>query len=84
MRIYMQTPISEDQTLRFYHLLLQRDLLGGWMLTREWGLQGSSGRSRREHYDERDAAVEALIAARDAQIRRGYRVVFANLQDSEA
>ncbi|MES9937792.1 MAG: hypothetical protein ABW153_15205, partial [Sedimenticola sp.] len=29
MRIYMQTPHIPEQPLRFYHLHLQQDLLGG-------------------------------------------------------
>ena len=41
MRIYMQTLHSPEQPLRFYHLHLQPDLLDGWNLVRESGLQGS-------------------------------------------
>jgi predicted DNA-binding WGR domain protein len=77
MRIYMQTVPSAEQPLRFCHLLLQQDLLGGWTLVRESGRQGGSGRVRRDHYPSRDAAEEALIRARDQHANRGYRVVFA-------
>lgn len=77
MRIYMQTPPSEDSPPRFYHLFLQSDLLDGWTLVREWGFQGSPGRVVRDHFPTREAAEDALMRHRDAQLGRGYRVVFA-------
>ncbi len=76
MRIYMQIPAVDERVPRFYHLLLQEDLLEGWVLVREWGQQGSSGKVKREHFASREAAEQALVEARDAQLRRGYRVVF--------
>jgi len=77
VRIYMQTPPIPDTPLRFCHLLLQQDLLGGWTLVRESGRQGGSGRVRRDHFPNRDEAETALIKARDQQAQRGFRVVFA-------
>lgn len=73
----MQTLPSSDAPLRFCHLLLQQDLLGGWTLVREAGRQGGSGRVRREHFATRDEAEAALIRERDQHGRRGFRVVFA-------
>ncbi len=77
MRIYMQTVPTGEAPLRFCHLLLQQDLLGGWTLVRESGRQGGSGRVRRDHYATRDEAEAALIREREQHGRRGYRVVFA-------
>lgn len=76
MRIYMQTPYTAERPPRFYHLFLQEDLLGGWTLVREWGFQGAAGTVRREHFNNRDNALLALITSRDAQIKRGYRIMF--------
>lgn len=76
MRIYLQTPVSADHPPRYYHLFLQEDLLGGWSLVRQWGFQGASGTMQREHYQTREEAVEAMTRHRDAQIKRGYRVMF--------
>ncbi|OOZ42287.1 hypothetical protein BOW53_00120 [Solemya pervernicosa gill symbiont] len=76
MRIYMQTPAAESTPPRFYHLILQQDLIEGWNVIREWGNQGSSGRVKREHYDTIEQAEEALLKSRDAQIKRGFSVVF--------
>jgi predicted DNA-binding WGR domain protein len=76
MRIFMQLPVSDDRAPRFYQLLLQPDLLGGWTLVREWGRLGSPGRVRSELFVGREEAEHALIAARDAQIKKGYRVVY--------
>ncbi|MCP3868578.1 MAG: WGR domain-containing protein [Gammaproteobacteria bacterium] len=76
MRIYMQTRCTLGEPLRFYHLHLQQDLLGGWTLIRESGIQGTRGQSKKEHYDHRTDAEHALIQMRDKQLNRGYRVVF--------
>ncbi len=76
MRIYLQTPYSGDRASRFYHLFLQEDLLGGWLLVKEWGFQGASGTVQREHFASKEEAVQALLSSRDAQIRRGYRVMY--------
>ena len=76
MRIYLQTPFSDDRPPRFYHLFLQEDLLGGWSLVKEWGFQGASGRVQREHFDSREQALDALLRSRDQQIQRGYQVMF--------
>ena len=76
MRIYMQTQYFPDEPIRFYHLHLQPDLLGGWALVREVGLQGGRGRITKEYFEQREEAEERLIQRRDAQLNRGYRVVF--------
>lgn len=77
MRIYMQTPHIPEQPLRFYHLHLQQDLLGGWTLVRESGLQGKRGAVKQAHFDNREDAERALSKFRDAQLKRGYRIVFS-------
>jgi predicted DNA-binding WGR domain protein len=77
MRIYMQLPPIADKAPRFYHLHVQEDLLEGWTLVKETGYQGASGRVTREHYASREDAMQALVKTRDAQLKRGYRVVFA-------
>ncbi len=76
MRIYMQTPINPEEPLRFYSLQLQQDLLGGWNLIRESGLQGNRGSSKREHFDHREEAENKLMKYRDRQVKKGYRIVF--------
>ncbi len=75
MRIYMQIQQKEQQP-RYYQLLLQQDLLDGWTLVREWGKQGSSGRVKRDHFPCRNDALVALERVRDAQLNRGFQVVF--------
>jgi len=80
MRIYMQIPPEGDKAPRYYHLLLQEDLLEGWTLIREWGYQGAAGRVKREHFADHAAAEAALLKVRDEQIQRGFRVVFMQAQ----
>lgn len=46
------------------------------MLVKESGYQGSSGTMQREHFASKDEALRALVRSRDAQIRRGYRVMY--------
>lgn len=81
MRIYLQIPALDDTPPRYYQLLLQPDLIGGWNLVREWGYQGASGRVKREHFATLEEAEAALGKARDSQIKRGYRVVFMQGQE---
>ena len=80
MRIYMQIPPSDAGAPKFYHLLLQEDLLEGWTLVREWGFQGAAGRVVKEHYPDRDSAETAMLKLRDAQLKKGYQVVFMQAQ----
>ncbi|MCB1858015.1 MAG: WGR domain-containing protein [Gammaproteobacteria bacterium] len=76
MRIYMQTKYSPEQPLRFYHLHLQPDLLGGWTLVRETGLQGARGKVTKEYFQDRENAERRLVERRDTQLAKGYRVVY--------
>lgn len=76
MRVYMQMIEDPDKAPRFYLLMLQEDLINGWNLVREWGQQGLPGRVKKDHFDSRDAAEHALLKVRDAQVKRGYRVVY--------
>ena len=77
MRVFMQTRPAGAEAPRYYQILLEQDLLGGWTLFREWGRQGGRASVRREVFLGRDAAVDALEQARDAQLRRGFQVMFA-------
>ncbi len=76
MRIYMQTRPQPNEVLRFYQLLLQEDLLGGWSLVRQWGQLGNRGSLRKDYFSSQEEAQAALIALRDRQLSRGYQVMF--------
>jgi predicted DNA-binding WGR domain protein len=77
MRLFMQSRTTGTEAPRDYQIVLQQDLLGGWTLFREWGQQGGRASSKREVFLERDAALVAFEHARDAQIKRGFRVMFS-------
>ena len=81
MRVYMQIPAVEEKPSRYYQLLLLEDLLDGWTLIREWGQLGRSGRIKRDHFENRELAEDALLRVRDSQIKRGFKVVFLQGQD---
>ena len=60
MRIYLQNQQTDTGIIRFVHLILQEDLMGGWTLIRESGRQGSAGTLKREHFDSQEDALEAM------------------------
>lgn len=76
MRIYLQSDHNESGSLRFVHLVLQEDLVGGWTLIRESGKQGSPGTVKREHFEDKNDAIDTMLKWRDKTINRGYRVAF--------
>ena len=76
MRLFLQLPPDPDRQTRFYQLVLQEDLLGGWQLLREWGTTGRKGTTRRDHFETRNQAEAALVQVRDRQLARGYRIMF--------
>lgn len=78
----MQTVADADKFPRFYQLLLQEDLINGWTLVREWGQQGAAGRVKKDHFATREDAQRALLKVRDAQLQRGYRVVYMRGEDT--
>lgn len=80
MRIYLQTRPDSGTAPRFYHLVLQEDLLDGWTVVKETGYQGSKGKVTRQFFKNHDEALQAMLQARDAQLKRGYQVVFVQGQ----
>ena len=78
MRLYLQTLPAAAEAPRYVQIALEQDLLGGWTLYRETGIQGGKATLRREQFLERDDAVLAFEKTRDAQLKRGYRVMFAD------
>ncbi len=81
MRLYLQIPALEGKPPRFYQLIIQPDLIGGWTLIRESGHQGKAGRVLRTHHECYDDALELMILSRDKQIKRGFKVVYMKGMD---
>ncbi len=77
MRLLLQQRPDAAEAPRFVQLMLQPDLLGGWMLVRESGVIGGRSQVRREQYLDHDSAVAALESARDQQLKRGFQVMFS-------
>ncbi len=76
MRIYLQKSAETNETPRFCHIVLQEDLISGWTVTRESGIQGTAGRVARQYFASLELAQEAVTRMRDQQVKQGYRVVF--------
>lgn len=77
MRIYMQSLPTSPEPQRYFQLILQQDMLGGWALIRETGQQGARSTVRREQFLDLEAAQAALMKARDQQLKKGFRVMFS-------
>ena len=78
MRIYMQTPPLDGIPPRFYQLQIQEDMIDGWTLIRESGIQGNRSNSFKKTHDEcREDAEQALLTRRDQQLRKGFHTTCA-------
>ncbi|GAB2523168.1 WGR domain-containing protein [Lysobacter humi (ex Lee et al. 2017)] len=77
MRLLLQQRPEGREAPRFVQLMLQPDLLGGWTLVRETGQIGGRSTVRREQYMDQQTALDALEKARDAQLKRGFQLMFA-------
>lgn len=62
----------EQRVVRFYSLMIERDLFGVVRLVRCWGRIGTSGRELVEIFDDELEAGAALEAVARAKRRRGY------------
>ena len=82
MRLFLQQRPEGAEPPRFVQLMLQPDLLGGWTLVRETGQVGGRSQVRREQFLDRDSAFEALEKARDAQLKRGFQLMFSRGSDA--
>ncbi len=76
MRLLLQQRPDGNEAPRFVQLQLQPDLLGGWTLLRETGQIGGRSSLRREQFPDQASAVVALESARDAQLERGFQLMF--------
>lgn len=77
MRLLLQQRPEGREAPRFVQLMLQPDLLGGWTLVRETGQIGGKSTVRREQFLDQQSAFAALESARDAQLKRGFQLMFA-------
>jgi predicted DNA-binding WGR domain protein len=77
MRLLLQQRPLAGEIPRYVQLILQQDLLGGWSLLRESGTTGGKATLKREQFLEHALAVAAFEKARDAQLKRGFQVMFA-------
>lgn len=82
MRLLLQQRPDGREAPRFVQLQLQPDLLGGWTLLRETGQIGGRSTLRKELFADQRSATMALEAARDAQLKRGFQLVFAQGADA--
>ena len=77
MRLLLQQRPVAGESPKYVQLILQQDLLGGWSLLREAGQTGGKATLKREQFLDQSAALAAFEKARDAQLKRGFQVMFA-------
>ena len=82
MRLLLQQRPEGREAPRFVQLQLQPDLLGGWELLRETGQTGGRSTLRKDLFADQASAIAALEAARDAQLKRGFQLMFAQGADA--
>jgi len=82
MRLLLQQRPDGHEAPRFVQLQLQPDLLGGWTLLRESGHIGGRSTLRREQFNDQASALLALESARDAQLKRGFQLMFVQGADA--
>ena len=82
MRMLLQERPNGREAPRFVQLQLEADLLGGWTLVRETGQIGGRSSLKREQYLDQGSAQAAFEHARDAQLKKGFQLMF--VQGAEA
>lgn len=82
MRLLLQQRPDGREAPHFVQLQLQPDLLGGWELLRETGQTGGRSTLRRSMFADQTSAMVALEKERDAQLKKGFQLMFA--QGAEA
>lgn len=82
MRLLLQQRPDGREAPRFVQLMLEADLLGGWTLVRESGQIGGRSSVRREQFLDQAGAMAALEQARDAQLKKGFQLMFVQGADA--
>jgi predicted DNA-binding WGR domain protein len=82
MRLYLQQRPTAGEAPKYVQLTLEQDLFGGWFLVRESGTTGGRPTVKREQYLAREQALAAFESARDAQVKRGFQIMFAQGADA--
>jgi len=82
MRLLLQQRPDGREAPRFVQIQLQPDLLGGWELLRETGKTGGRSTLRRSLFPDQATALLALEKERDAQLKKGFQLMFAQGADA--
>lgn len=82
MRLYLQRRPTAGEAPKYLQITLEQDLFGGWFLVRESGTTGTRPTVKREQFLDREQALAAFESARDAQLKRGFQVMFAQGADA--
>jgi predicted DNA-binding WGR domain protein len=82
MRLFLQQKPNAGESPKFVQLILEQDLLGGWCLVKESGQTGGRSQLKRELYLQHELAITAFEKARDAQVKRGFQIMFVQGADA--
>ncbi|WP_081620119.1 WGR domain-containing protein [Thioalkalivibrio sp. ALMg9] len=70
--VRLRKVVPDRNQYRFYRMLIQRGLFGGYAVCREWGRIGRPGTTREERCSTADQAEATLTQRAAAKMRRGY------------
>ncbi len=82
MRLFLQQKPTAGESPKFVQLILEQDLLGGWCLVKESGQTGGRSQLKREQFLQQELAISAFEKARDAQVKRGFQIMFVQGADA--
>jgi len=82
MRLFLQQKPTAGESPKFVQLILEEDLLGGWCLVKESGQTGGRSQLKREQFLQQELAISAFEKARDAQVKRGFQIMFVQGADA--
>jgi predicted DNA-binding WGR domain protein len=64
----------EKNMHRFYAMSIQPTLFGEWVVVRNWGRIGTTGRSRFDIHNGPGEAIDAIGQIKSSKVKRGYFV----------
>jgi predicted DNA-binding WGR domain protein len=73
--VYLEKHEHSKNLHRFYRVLIEADLFGKWVLTREWGRVGQGGgHIVVKEYENLEDARQDMEQKVQEKVKRGYRI----------
>ena len=74
--VYLEKHVQKRNLHRFYRMLVEADLFGCWVLTREWGRVGQGGgHVVVKEYNTIESARQDMQQKVQEKLNRGYCII---------